>query len=59
MRRGNVDSPFGPISFLVEDGHLAHVQFAEGPSDDADAEINETARQLAEYYLGKRHAFDL
>lgn len=59
MPRGAVDSPFGPISFIVDDGQLTRVQFADGPSEGTSPQLTETARQLTEYFLGVRHAFDL
>tara|TARA_B100000676_G_scaffold77505_1_gene77136 strand:+ start:3378 stop:3620 length:243 start_codon:yes stop_codon:yes gene_type:complete len=59
MQRGAEKLFLGPIFFLVEDGHLARVWYADGPSKGTDAELNETTRQLTEYFLGERYAFDL
>lgn len=61
MKNGTVESPFGPISFTVEEGLVTRVRF--GPSKETfagnDPVLAETARQLREYSAAARFSFDL
>jgi len=56
-----LDSPFGPVSFSVEDGQLHRVQFRAAPNSTAndDPVADEVARQLDAYFAGQLFEFDL
>lgn len=63
MRR-IVDSPIGPLYLRAGDGHLTHLCFRPVPGTESDTEadravLDETERQLREYFDGKRTEFDL
>ena len=63
------DSPLGPLTLIASGGALAGLYMngrtpasadAAGAADGADAAVlDEAVRQLAEYFGGQRHAFDL
>ena len=61
MTTKTLDSPFGPVSFTVEDGFLHCVQFrAEINSTGNDDPLaEEVARQLNAYFAGSLFNFDL
>lgn len=65
-----VDSPVGPLRLASDGSHLTGVYFAEHrhAPDDVGQEVDraaapavlvETARQLGEYFAGRRTTFDL
>ena len=61
MKSGTIDSPFGPITFTVEEGLVTRVKFEPGEDnfDGGDPVMAETARQLREYAAAARFSFDL
>ena len=71
MRCALVDSPVGRLLLAVDAGRLVEVRFERGRgafaphpewsvvSVDADAVLARTAAQLAEYFTGRRRAFEL
>ena len=61
-----MDSPFGALLLTAEGGRLTRIDFvaahapADGAADARDsAVLEEAARQLSEYFPGKRKAFSL
>ncbi|SDJ74120.1 methylated-DNA--[protein]-cysteine S-methyltransferase [Nonomuraea jiangxiensis] len=62
-----VESPVGPLTLVADDGALAGLYMVDqlyrppqesfGPRDDEP--FTEPARQLADYFAGRRTAFDL
>ena len=61
-----LDSPVGPLTLVAQDGALTRLLMAdrsgapEAPAGPADAEVlAEAARQLREYFDGRRTDFDL
>ena len=61
MNSGTIDSPFGPITFTVEEGFVIRVKFEPGEDNfnGGDPVMAETARQLREYAAAARFSFDL
>ena len=61
MTTKTLDSPFGPVSFAVEDGFLLRVRFqADTNSTENDDPLAEkVARQLDTYFAGRLFDFDL
>lgn len=68
IRHTTLDSPVGPLLLAADDIGLRAIEFHESRHRvrrDADWQegdhpiLRETARQLADYFAGKRHAFDL
>ena len=61
MTTKTLDSPFGPVSFAVEDGFLQRVRFqAEINSTENDDPLaEEVAHQLDAYFAGRLFNFDL
>lgn len=61
MNSGTIDSPFGPITFTVEEGFVTRVKFEPGEDnfDGGDPVMAETERQLREYAAAARFSFDL
>jgi methylated-DNA-[protein]-cysteine S-methyltransferase len=57
----NVDSPVGPLSLSVRGGRLTQVGFTAHPGEPSDDDplLDETARQLGEYFSGGRTEFEL
>jgi methylated-DNA-[protein]-cysteine S-methyltransferase len=65
-----IDSPYGPLTLVAEDGRLAglymeaqrHLPEPATFGDrvpETEAPFAETTRQLAEYFAGRRDSFDL
>lgn len=59
-----IDSPVGKLRLVAEDGFLTELGFGGEPAVvDGDARdedvLNETERQLGEYFRGERKKFDL
>jgi methylated-DNA-[protein]-cysteine S-methyltransferase len=67
MHYRTIDSPLGPLTLVGEGDRLLEVKLprrgkAMPPPSGAVAdrgELDEAARQLGDYFAGKRHAFDL
>lgn len=56
-----IDSPTGPIMLRAIDAYLTYCGWTEDPvySNDDNSVLKETARQLQQYFEGKRTVFDL
>ncbi|HYG84698.1 MAG TPA: methylated-DNA--[protein]-cysteine S-methyltransferase [Azospirillum sp.] len=54
-----VPSPLGPLRLTSAGGALTALDWGAGAADDPDPVLEEAARQLAEYFAGKRTAFEL
>ena len=59
MRRLTVASPVGPLTLAERDGALVGIAFGDGGGGDRTPLLDEAARQLAEYFEGRRRDFDL
>ena len=59
MRTAVFESPIGKLWLAAENGALVRLDFSEIPakSDSDEPVLEETKRQLAEYFSGKRKAF--
>lgn len=55
----NYKSPFGSIILQEENGVLTMVKFGHCSEQGESALLQETSRQLDEYFSGKRKEFDL
>lgn len=60
------DSPIGPLRLVARDGGLARIEFdpwsdvlAVGERADDEPVLREAVAQLAAYFAGERHDFDL
>ena len=60
-RRLCVDSPVGPLTLAERDGALVRIAFGREGAGACDHTtlLDEAARQLAEYFGGRRRDFDL
>ncbi len=60
-----LDTPIGPLRLLSTGSHLAAIEFAHQQSDTQDETcktdkvLERSARQLQEYFAGRRKTFDL
>ncbi|HYH22590.1 MAG TPA: methylated-DNA--[protein]-cysteine S-methyltransferase [Azospirillum sp.] len=54
-----IDSPLGPLLLRSAGGALTSLDWAAGPPDDPDDVLCEAARQLADYFAGRRTTFNL
>lgn len=61
MKHRTIDSPFGPVSFTVENDVIVRIKFQQGEPDyiGADPLLAETSHQLRQYFEGSRYEFDL
>ena len=59
MRRLTVSSPAGPLTLSENDGSLVGIAFRDDGGDDRTPLLDSAARQLAEYFEGRRRDFDL
>ena len=61
MTTKTLDSPFGPVSFAVEDGFLLRVRFQAdiNSTENDDPLAEEAVRQLDAYFTGRLFNFDL
>ena len=61
MTTKTLDSPFGPVSFAVEDGFLLRVRFQAdiNSTENDDPLAEEAVRQLNAYFTGRLFNFDL
>lgn len=61
MRRYSFSSPLGPLTLCEESGRLSALLFEETPPSRLSQTplLLEGARQLSEYFCGKRESFDL
>jgi methylated-DNA-[protein]-cysteine S-methyltransferase len=55
------DSPYGELTVLVVDGRVREISLPgdDQPDVDIGAPVKTVARQLDQWFYGKRHAFDL
>lgn len=72
-RRLSVETPTGPVTVTEADGAVVGVTWGpvgggqvsggqvsgDGRENDSSALLAEAAKQLADYFAGRRHAFDL
>ncbi len=56
--RLTVDTPTGPVTVSAEDGEIVGVTWGSA-SADASPLLHDAARQLREYFDGRRRVFDL
>jgi len=54
-----IPSPLGPLHLTGADGALTALDWGQGPADSPDEVLSEAAEQLADYFAGRRIAFDL
>ena len=54
-----IDSPIGPLTLSSRNGVLTGVSWGKQTADEPDDVVYSAAGQLAEYFAGKRSAFDL
>lgn len=67
MRFTIIDSPVGPLRLVADEAGLRRLEFREGRAFDAPPDdwqedaraLGPVARQLQEYFAGKRKVFDL
>ena len=59
MRRLTVASPVGPLTLSEHDGALVGIAFRDDAACDRTPLLDEAARQLAEYFEGRRRDFTL
>ena len=59
IRRLTVGSPVGPLTLAERDGALVRIAFGDGGACDRTPLLDDAARQLAEYFDGRRRVFDL
>ena len=65
MSSTSIDSPIGPLTLVAKDGALREIIFADNAAaNEPDAEGDEAllsncARQIEEYFAGRRQEFDL
>ena len=61
MRKRVVDSPVGRLMIAACAGELCQVRLTDAQecAADDDALLDEAQKQLAQYFAGKRHVFDL
>lgn len=61
------DTPIGPVQLTVGPGGLSEIRFGAGPGasrgqrppESAQRVLEQAKRQLAEYFAGRLHVFDL
>ncbi|WP_448192157.1 methylated-DNA--[protein]-cysteine S-methyltransferase [Azospirillum sp. sgz301742] len=54
-----IPSPLGPLTLSSTGGALTALDWRDGPTEGADAVLDEAARQLGDYFAGRRSVFDL
>lgn len=59
MANRTVASPLGDLTLTSADGKLTAVTWGRAAREESDPLLDETARQLAEYFAGTRQGFDL
>jgi len=59
MHRKNVTSPVGPIALESDGTALTALRFGPGEEGESCSVLEEAARQLEEYFSGRRQVFDL
>lgn len=59
MHSLTIPSPAGPLTLTEEAGALARIGFADGGAADRTPLLERAARQLEEYFAGRRREFDL
>ncbi|MCX7890239.1 MAG: methylated-DNA--[protein]-cysteine S-methyltransferase [Rhodobacteraceae bacterium] len=58
MKRAATDSPFGPLTVVEDGGEIVALEW-RGGGQDASPLLASAIGQLAEYFGGRRTAFDL
>lgn len=59
MGRLTIDSPLGPLTLTSADGAVVALDWGRQGEDAPDPVLEEAARQLGDYFAGKRTGFDL
>jgi len=59
MHSLTIPSPAGPLTLTEEAGALARIGFEDGGAADRTPLLERAARQLEEYFAGRRREFDL
>lgn len=59
MANRTVASPLGDLTLTSDRGKLTVVSWGRAAREDSDPLLDETARQLDEYFAGTRQTFDL
>lgn len=54
-----IPSPLGPLTLTSAGGALTALDWRDGPPEGSDAVLDEAARQLADYFAGRRTDFEL
>lgn len=56
-----IETPAGPVLIVESDEKLSEIRFAAGTEGDSDdtALLRRAARQIEEYFAGRRRGFDL
>jgi len=54
-----IDSPIGKLAVTERDGAIVRVAWGAGPQGAATPLLTEAARQMAAYFAGELHDFDL
>jgi methylated-DNA-[protein]-cysteine S-methyltransferase len=57
--RLSIDSPLGPLALTSESGALTALDWTRLPDEGEDPVLGEAARQLADYFAGRRRDFAL
>lgn len=62
IKAKTIESPIGPLGIVEEDNHLTEIRFGglpEGTMEQSSPVIEETEKQLGEYFAGQRKRFAL
>lgn len=59
MGRLTVDSPLGPLTLTSAEGAIVALDWGRAGDCAPDSVLEEGARQIADYFAGRRFAFDL
>lgn len=54
-----VESPLGPLTLVAEDGAIAALRWGRAAREDASNLLMRAAAELAAYFAGEMHDFDL
>ena len=59
IHRMVLTSPLGPMTISEQNGAIIALDWRSEPASDPTPLLRRAAKQLAEYFAGKRHSFDL
>ena len=54
-----VETPIGPVTLVADDGALIEARFGGFPISHESAVLDQAERELREYFLRERRAFDV